>query len=292
MGEGGFVAQALWIVAGGDEERRSGVGPDAECGDQLGRGLIDQGLQDGVELGDLLFEGDGTPGEHPKAELGERDDVALGPGPIGRGSLEEVEHVEASELVSDGLGGGRNQTAHLVERLGPTLAGRCSGDAQNPHGFDVSVPGLGLAAGVAREGRPGSRDGILGIGLALEPAPLSIGTVDLDDPDLFTLETTGQAGAIGARPFDADQLDGAEVAQPAQQLLVAAFIGAEALDTEESSSLVQSRSYMDVEVRIDPAGDAPCHSGHCHPFVGLVWGDTAPSGTTDRTATALYEAGS
>ena len=38
---------------------------------------------------------------------------------------------------------------------------------------------------------------------------------------------------------------------------------------------------------IDAARDAPCQSGHCHPFVGLGWGDTAPSGTTDRTATGL-----
>jgi hypothetical protein len=106
------------------------------------------------------------------------------------------------------------------------------------------------------------------------------------------LEVTGEPGSIRPGPFDTDQLDRAEVAQPPQQLLVSTFIGAEALDTEESSSLVQSRSYMDVEVRIDPAGDAPCQIGHCHPFVGLVWGDTAPSGTTDRTAMGLYEAGS
>ena len=86
------------------------------------------------------------------------------------------------------------------------------------------------------------------------------------------LEMTGQPGSIGPSPFDADQLDRAEVAQPPQQLLVAALGGGEALDAEESPSLVQSRSYMDVEVRIDPAGDAPCQSGHCHPFVGLGWG--------------------
>src|SRR5579864_4678630 len=42
---------------------------------------------------------------------------------------------------------------------------------------------------------------------------------------------------------------------------------------------------MDVEVRIDAAGDASCQIGHCHPFFGLGWGDTAPDGTTDKTAT-------
>ena len=132
----------------------------------------------------------------------------------------------------------------------------------------------------------------MGIGLALEPTPLSIGTVDFDDADPLGLEMTGEPGSIRTCPFDADQLDGAEVAQPPQQLLVAGLRGSEALDAEESPSFVQSRSYMDVEVRIDPAGDAPCQIGHCHPFVGLGWGDTAPSGTTDRTATGLFQAGS
>ena len=137
------------------------------------------------------------------------------------------------------------------------LAGRGPGHAQNPHGFDVSVPRLGFTASLTGQGRPGGRDGILGIGLALAPAPLSIGTVHFDDPDLFTLETTGQAGAIRTCAFDADQLHGAEVAQPAQQQLVIGRRG-EALDAEQGAPLVQSRSYMDVEVRIDPAGDAPC----------------------------------
>ena len=49
---------------------------------------------------------------------------------------------------------------------------------------------------------------------------------------------------------------------------------------------------MNVEVRIDPAGDAPWQIGHCHPFVGLGWDDTAPGGTTDKTAMGLCEAGS
>jgi hypothetical protein len=132
----------------------------------------------------------------------------------------------------------------------------------------------------------------LGIGLALAPAALAIGPIDFDDTDLFGLEVPGQSGPIRTGPFDADQLDGAEVAQPPQQFLVAGFSRGEALDAEEGPSFVQSRSYMDVEVRIDAAGDAPWQSGHCHPFVGLGWGDTAPSGTTDRTATGLCEAGS
>ena len=93
-------------------------------------------------------------------------------------------------------------------------------------------------------------------------------------------------------PFNADEVDRAEAGEPPEQLLVAALSRGEALDAEESSSFVQSCSSMDVEVRIDSARDASCQFGHCHPFVGLGWGDTAPSGTTDKTATGLYEAGS
>ena len=91
-----------------------------------------------------------------------------------------------------------------------------------------------------------------------------------------------ESGPIGPGPFDADELDRAEIAQPGQQLLVAAPGRGEALDAEESSSVVQRCSYVDVEVRIDAAGDASWQSGHCHPFVGLVWGDTAPAGRRTR----------
>ena len=135
-----------------------------------------------------------------------------------------MEDVEAPELGPDGIGCGRDQVAHLVERLGPSLARRGPSHPQNPHGFDVSVPRLGLADGVAREGGTGGRDGVLGVGLALAPAALAIGAVDFDDTDAFGLEVTGQPGPIGTRPFDADQLDGAEVGEPPQQLLVAASV--------------------------------------------------------------------
>ena len=56
MGKGRFVAQSFGVVAGSDEERGGSVGPDAESGDQFGRSLFDQGLEDGVDLGDLFFE--------------------------------------------------------------------------------------------------------------------------------------------------------------------------------------------------------------------------------------------
>ena len=98
----------------------------------------------------------------------------------------------------------------------------------------------------------------MGVGLALEPAALAVRAVDFDDADPLGLEMAGQPGTIGPGPFDADEVDGAEVGEPPQQILVAAFRCGEALDAEESSPFVQSCSYMDVEVRIDAAGDASC----------------------------------
>jgi hypothetical protein len=238
MGEGGLVAKSLGIVAGGDEERRSGIGSDTQSADELRCRLYDQGLEDGVDLVDLLLKGDGAPSQHPQGELGERRHVALGAGSIGRGPLEKAVDVEATELGPHGFGSSRDQAAHLVERLGPAFARRGPSDPQNPHGFDASVPRLGLAGGVAREGGPGDGDGVLEIGLALESAALAVRAIDFDDADLLGLEMTGQPRTIGARPFDADELDPAEVAQPAQQLLVAALGGGEALDAEQRSPLI------------------------------------------------------
>ena len=84
----------------------------------------------------------------------------------------------------------------------------------------------------------GGGDGVLGIGLSLEPPALAIGAVNFDHSHTLGLEMTGQPSSIGPSPFDADQLDRAKVAQPAQQLLVAVLGGGEALDAEESPSFI------------------------------------------------------
>ena len=183
------------------------------------------------------------------------------------------------------LGGRRDQVAHLIERLGPALARRGPSDAQNPHGFDVSVPRLGLATGVAREGGPSSRE-MASWGSDFPCAAAAGGWGDRLRPRGHP--RLGSAGSARHhrtrsprhRPARRGRSHSASQAASCSQLLG----GGEALDAEEGSSFVQSRSYVDVEVCIDPAGDAPCQIGHCHPFVGLGWGDTAPSGTTDNNS--------
>ena len=46
MGEGGFVAQAFGIVAGGDQQCRGGIGAHTQGADEARCRLDDQGLED------------------------------------------------------------------------------------------------------------------------------------------------------------------------------------------------------------------------------------------------------
>jgi hypothetical protein len=69
-------------------------------------------------------------------------------------------HVQVAQLASEIIGGGGDEAAHLVERLGPRFASRVARHPQDPHGLDISVPGLGLAVGVAGLGSPGGGDGL------------------------------------------------------------------------------------------------------------------------------------
>ena len=124
----------------------------------------------------------------------------LGSGSIGRGPLGELEDAEAPELGPDGIGSGRDQVAHLVERLGSSLARRCPATPQNPHGLDVSVPRLGLTVCFARERSPSSRHGALGIRLAFEPPALWVGAVLLRRLALVPLQVSGEPGAIRTGP--------------------------------------------------------------------------------------------
>src|SRR5271170_7540849 len=93
---------------------------------------------------------------------------------------------------------------HVVHIGLPSTPRASSSSGGNTGWRHVSVPGLGLTTGVAREGRPGSRDGIFRVGLALAPAALAVGTIDFDDMDPFILEVPREPGAIGAGPFDTD----------------------------------------------------------------------------------------
>jgi hypothetical protein len=62
---------------------------------------------------------------------------------------------------------------------------------------------------------------------------LPVGAVYLDDPDACRGDVAGQAGAVTAGPFDADQAHSPESAQPAQQVGIAGRRGGELPDAEQ-----------------------------------------------------------
>jgi hypothetical protein len=204
--------------------------------------------------------------------------------------FEEPVHVEVPQLGPDRFGSGGDDAAHLVERLGAGLAGRGPGDSQYPHGLDVSVPGLGLAQGVAGLGGPGRSDGVLGVRLAPPAATLTIRPVDLHDPDGFALQMPGEPGAVAASALDTHELDLAEASQPAEQTAVAGRGGLKGLHTEQATAVVQHGGDVHVEMSVDTSGDPQWHRGHQSSLRSQsVWGGTAPAGTTDRTATGLAD---
>jgi hypothetical protein len=74
--------------------------------------------------------------------------------------------------------------------------------------------------------------------------------------------------------------------EPAEELAIARGRRREALDAEQRTSFVECGRHVDVEVRVDPSGNAPRDSGHRHPF--LRWGGWhRTSQTMDRTAMGL-----
>jgi hypothetical protein len=63
-------------------------------------------------------------------------------------------------------------------------------------------------------------------------AGASVGPVDLDHPDLLVKQVAGQAGAVAAGALRPDPTDLAVLAEPAQQLPVAAMVSRELPATE------------------------------------------------------------
>jgi hypothetical protein len=89
-----------------------------------------------------------------------------------------------------------------------------------------------------------------------------------------------QSGAVTASPFDADQGDGPEPAQPAQQAGVASRGGRELPDAEQPADGIQRGGDMGIGVSVHAAGNrgatgnGACffYDGHSHPFLRLRGG--------------------
>jgi len=196
-------------------------------GDERRCGLVDQLGEDHVDLVDLLSEADRPAGQGAQRQLRQRRHVTPVPGAERRRPLEHPEHAQVPELGTEIVGGRRDEAAHLVQRPDPLRAGRGPNDPQNPHGFDVSVPGLGFTGGVT--GLRGScrGDRVLRVALAAPAAPLPVRAVHLDHPDAVALEVAGEAGAVAPGALNPDRLDHAERGKPGEETAVPSGGGVE-----------------------------------------------------------------
>jgi hypothetical protein len=237
-----------------------------------------QGNDQLIQAPELAVEELSAPPQLPQRDPGGIADSIAGPG-AQRGQLaDEGGDGVPGEPRAQVIGPGHDQGPSLVDGLGPLGAGAALGHHQRPDRLDRPVAAFGRAAGPARLGSPGRADRIQRVGLALPAAVLAVRTVHLHDPDASRGDMTGQARAVAARPFDADQGDGPEPAQPAEQAGVSGRADRELLDAEQSPDGIQRGGDVHVGVGVHAAGDGAClYDGHAIPFLWLK-GWHAPAG--------------
>jgi hypothetical protein len=110
-----------------------------------------------------------------------------------------------------------------------------------------------------------------GPGLALAAAVPAVGAARLDDLDAGACHVPGQASPVAAGPFDADEGDGPETAQPAQQAAVAGRGGRELPHAQQPPDGTQRRGDVHLRMGARPAGNSArvFYDGHCRPFLRL-----------------------
>ena len=89
VGEGGFGAEPLGVVAGGDQQLAGGVDPDPGQGEQGGRGRGDQRSEVVVELVEFALELLPAAGEGAQGGLGGGGGAGEGPGPDGYTGIDQ-----------------------------------------------------------------------------------------------------------------------------------------------------------------------------------------------------------
>ena len=151
-------------------------------------------------------------------------------------------------------------------------------------GHASSPPGL---RGPRRAGHRVQR-----IGLALAAPVLPVRTVHLHHPDARGCHVPGQARAVAAGPFDADQGDGPEPAQPARGQAYPAAVAGNSRSPSSPPDRVKRCGDMQVSMGIHAAGDSTAvfYDGHAIPFLWLK-GWHAPAGRRTREPRPLAQDG-
>ena len=128
---------------------------------------------------------------------------------------------QSGELVFELFGGGDEEAVDLVDRAGAGLERRASSDVQHPDCFHQTVAAFGLSCGFAAQRGARRGFGVGGVGLAVAPPRLAVGTVHLHHRHADRGEVARQAGAVAAGAFHADDPQRTPGPQPGDEFAVA-----------------------------------------------------------------------
>ena len=157
-GEGGFVAQAVGIGAGGDEQLRSGVGAHTVGRAQRGVEFVDELVECGGEVFGLAFEELDALGQcFASGQYGHRGRIALYGGPASRQCPHQSQSGVAAVAFPQLGGGDDEQGFDLVDRRGAGLdrAAACGEQRAQCCGVLVFRHGQAMAGQRGAGGSPG-----------------------------------------------------------------------------------------------------------------------------------------
>jgi hypothetical protein len=150
------------------------------------------------------------------------------------------------------------------------MAGAALGHHQHPDRRHRPVAALRRPRRPARLGGPRRADRIQRVELAPPVPVLAVSAIHLDHPHAGRRQVAGQARPVAAGPFDTDQGDVPESAQPVQQAGVSGRGDGELLHAQQPADPIQRGRDMQAGVGVHAAGDDTCvfYDGHSRPFRG------------------------
>ena len=143
MRERSFVLQPMRVVAGGDEQDRSGVGADAVDLEQFRCAATHQGVEDIVEASTVGVEReDATSQRRDRQFRRVHDGVAPDGGTQRRRGGRQLVGGHVPEPFAQLVGSGEPEMADLIQVLDAHVAARAARHEQRADRFDVSIGGL------------------------------------------------------------------------------------------------------------------------------------------------------
>ena len=185
------------------------------------------------------------------------------------GLVDQGVHRQSGQALAELVGGGEHQMPQPHDGTDPHRACRAFRHQQRPQGFDVASARLGETGDTARQRPAGSLDRVQLVALAVTPALLAVGAINLDHHQPLIGKMASEARPIRARALDTDTLDNTERHQPRVQREMPGWCRRERLDAEHTAVGVDDRGHVNVQMCVDSARHRTrrTYDGHVIPFL-------------------------